>query len=88
VVVNGQQALGYTRDVMDTSPLVERWRAFGWDVHTVDGHDAAAIVDTLEGLPDGGGRPHAIVARTVFGRGVSFMEGRIEWHYLPLDESQ
>jgi transketolase len=66
VDVNGQQALGYTREVLDPGPpLRERWAAFGWDVHE--------------------GRPHVLLAQTVFGRGVSFMESRIEWHYLPLE---
>ena len=88
VDVNGQQALGYTRDVMDLSPLEERWRAFGWDVHTVDGHDCGALRSVIDGLSRGRGRPHALLAQTVFGHGVSFMEREIEWHYLPMDDLQ
>jgi transketolase len=84
---NGQQALGYTRDVLDLEPLQERWSAFGWDAHVVDGHDHEALRDLLVGLePEG--RPHIVVARTTFGRGVSFMGGRIEWHYLPMTDEQ
>ena len=45
VDLNGQQALGYTKDVLDLSPMAERWRAFGWDVHEVDGHDPVALAD-------------------------------------------
>jgi transketolase len=87
VDVNGQQALGYTGDVLDLAPLDERWRAFGWDVHVVDGHDCdamRAVIDALEPT----GRPHVLLAQTVFGRGVSYMERRIEWHYLPMDDVQ
>ena len=86
--LNGQQALGYTRDVMDLSPLEERWRAFGWDVHTVDGHDCGAMRNVIDGLSTGRGQPHVLLAQTVFGHGVSFMEREIEWHYLPMDDLQ
>jgi transketolase len=48
--VNGQQALGYTRDVLDLEPLAERWKSFGWDVHEVNGHDRQALGDTVQGL--------------------------------------
>jgi transketolase len=85
--VNGQQALGYTRDVMDPGPPArERWAAFGWDVHEVDGTDPDAIARAIDALDmTSSGRPHVLLAQTVFGRGVSFMESRIEWHYLPLE---
>lgn len=84
--LNGQQALGYTRDVLDLSPMAERWRAFGWDVQEVDGHDPDALRDSLTDLE--GERPHVIVAHTTFGKGVDFMESRIEWHYLPMGDDQ
>jgi transketolase len=84
---NGQQALGYTRDVLDLS-LEAQWRAFGWDVHDVDGHDVTALVDTVLGLDTVSGPPHVLVARTTFGNGVSFMEGQIKWHYLPMTDSE
>ena len=88
VDVNGQQALGYTRDVLDLSPLEERWRAFGWDAHTVDGHDTVAMRAVIDGLEPGEGRPHVVLAQTVFGHGVSFMENEIRWHYVPMDDEQ
>lgn len=88
VDVNGQQALGYTRDVLDLEPLGDKWRSFGWDVHEVDGHDLEALTSALEGLDLAKGRPHILLAHTVFGRGVSFMESRIEWHYLPMSDSE
>ena len=87
VDVNGQQALGYTRDVLDLEPLAARWSSFGWDAREVDGHDHEAIRAALE-QESAEGKPCVLVARTEFGHGVSFMTNRIEWHYLPLDEEQ
>lgn len=88
VDLNGQQALGYTKDVLNLSPLTRRWEAFGWDVHDVDGHDSRQLADVIADLDLIGGPPHVLVARTVFGRGVSFMEGQIAWHYLPMSDDQ
>ncbi len=88
VDLNGQQALGRTEQVLSLDPLAERWRAFGWDVHEVDGHDAAGLADTLGGLDPHAGAPHVLVARTVFAKGVSFMEGQLGWHYWPMSDSQ
>ncbi len=88
VDLNGQQALGYTPDVMNLTPLDERWRAFGWDTRVVDGHDAAGLAGMIDGLDVGSGPPHVLVARTVFGRGVSFMESRIRWHYYPMSDDE
>ena len=85
---NGQQALGFTRDVLDLAPLAERWRAFGWDAHDVDGHDPAGIAATIRELDHKSGPPHVLVARTVFGNGVSFMESRIRWHYMPMSDEE
>jgi len=85
---NGQQALGYTEKVLDLSPIADRWRAFGWDVREVDGHDTAAISKTIEGLDVRSGPPHLIVARTIFGKGVSFMQNKIKWHYLPMTDEE
>jgi transketolase len=84
VDLNGQQALGYTRDVVDLGDVEEKLSAFGWSTQIVPGHDQEELGAALE-APDEG-RPHAIVARTTFGYGVSFMESQIKWHYLPLDE--
>jgi transketolase len=88
VDVNGQQALGYTKDVIDLSPMADRWRAFGWDVHEVDGHDADALERAIAGMDTSDGPPHVLLAGTTFGSGVDFMQSRIEWHYLPMDADQ
>jgi transketolase len=84
VDVNGQQALGFTRDVLSMAPLADKWRAFGWEAHEIDGHDAARIAAHIRALPTRSGPPHVLLANTTFGKGVSFMEGRLEWHYLPM----
>lgn len=81
VDANGQQGMGRTRDIVDLEPLPDKWRAFGWSVREIDGNDVAAIAATLDALPFEGGRPNAVVARTVKGKGVSFMEDDVLWHY-------
>jgi transketolase len=88
VDVNGQQALGHTRDVLDLAPLGDRWRAFGWDVHEVDGHDVESLRATVDALDTASGPPHVLLAQTTFGKGVSFMEGQVPWHYWPMDDDQ
>ena len=82
---NGQQALGYTRDVLDLSPLGARWAAFGWDVVEVDGHDHEALAAALR---EPAAAPRVVVARTTFGKGVSYMEGELKWHYWPMSDAE
>jgi transketolase len=86
VDLNGQQALGYTRDVLDLEPVAERWRQFGWSIEEVDGHDLQQLTRCLAAEADPHAPPRLVLARTTFGKGVSYMENRIEWHYLPLSE--
>jgi transketolase len=82
--LNGQQALGYTQDVLDTAPLAEKWKAFGWQVKNVDGHSVEEIKSAIQSCEQESTRPHALIARTTFGKGVSFMENKIKWHYWPM----
>ena len=77
---NGGQIDGQVHDVMDLEPLGDKLRAFNWDVQTIDGHDFAAIEKALANAQKAGGAPHAIIAKTIKGKGVSFMEGNIAWH--------
>ena len=86
--LNGQQAFGYTADVLEIDDVGRRFEAFGWRVTDVDGHDHDALAAALGGRSDADEPPHVVVAHTTFGRGVSFMERRIEWHYLPLSDDQ
>jgi transketolase len=87
VDANGQQALGRTASILDLEPLEVKWTAFGWQTRVVDGHDVDAMRMALTVPPDAD-RPLAIIARTLAGRGVSFMEGQVTWHYLPLTADQ
>jgi len=78
---NGLQITGHTEDTVGLEPLADRWRAFGWAVREVDGHDLAALRDALGTVPAEPGRPTVVLARTVKGRGLPFVEGRRESHY-------
>jgi transketolase len=86
--LNGQQALGYTKDVLALAPMAARWAAFGWDTHEVDGHDVAAMTSVIENLSFESGAPHVLVAHTTFGKGVSYMENQIKWHYWPMSDEE
>ncbi len=83
---------GRTEEVMSPEPLADKWRAFGWNVAEIDGHDPQAILNAFAALPPpDSDRPSIIIARTVAGKGVSFMEGDFAWHlgYLaPEDEAR
>ncbi|WNJ90035.1 transketolase [Bosea sp. 685] len=85
---NKIQSFGSVAEVSDLHPLAEKFRAFNWGVHELDGHDHAALVETLSGPPPREGRPTAIVAHTIKGKGISFMEGQLLWHYRNPDVAQ
>jgi transketolase len=78
---NKIQSLGHVADVLKLDPLAEKWRAFGWSAREVDGHDPEALRAALESVPFEPGRPSCLVAHTIKGKGVSFMEGELAWHY-------
>ena len=78
---NKIQSLGLVKDVMNLDPLADKFRAFRWAVQEVDGHDHEAIRDALQGVPWEKGRPSVLIAHTVKGKGVSFMEDQLAWHY-------
>ncbi len=87
VDVNGLQIDGQTADVMPSEPLDKKFEAFNWNVIKVDGHDVAAIAEALEKAKTLKGKPTAILAKTVKGKGVSFMENDAGWHgKAPNDE--
>jgi transketolase len=88
VDMNGQQALGHTKDVLDLESMTDKWRAFGWDVHDIDGHDSEGLTQTIAALDHSSGPPHVLLARTVFGKGVSYMEGLVRWHYMPMSDDE
>ena len=78
---NKIQSLGSVREVLDLEPFAEKWSAFGWEVEELDGHDVQSLADVLSGVPFKRGRPSCVIAHTVKGKGVSFMEDRLLWHY-------
>jgi len=78
---NKWQATGRSEQVLALNPLADKWRAFGWSATEVDGHDMPALVRLMNGVPDGSGKPVAVIAHTVKGKGVSFMEDDNNWHY-------
>jgi transketolase len=78
---NKIQSFGSVKEVLDLEPFADKWRAFGWAVREVDGHDLAQVKDTLAAVPFEPGRPSLVLAHTVKGKGVSFMEDRLAWHY-------
>ena len=83
---NTLQITGHTRDVCNSEPIDAKFRAFGWEVRTVDGHDVAALTDVLARVPETG-KPTCVIANTVKGRGVRFMENVVKWHHgVPSDE--
>ena len=84
---NGQQALGKTADVLQMEPQAERWQSFGWRPIEVDGHDPVALQAAFAEAVRGE-IPSVVLARTSAGKGVSFMEDKVEWHYLPMTDEQ
>jgi transketolase len=78
---NQLQISGATAQVNEPEPLADKWSAFGWAVRRTDGNDIAGLVDTLGALPFAAGKPGLLIADTVKGKGVSFIEGRAEWHH-------
>jgi transketolase len=84
---NGLQQGDATERTMGLEPLADRWRAFGWAVAEVDGHNMGALIQRFDVLPLERGRPSCVIAHTHKGRGVSFIEDRVEWHHrVPTDE--
>ena len=78
---NRWQATGRSEEIMAISPLAEKFAAFGWSACEVDGHDISALADTMKAAPNEPGKPTALIARTVKGKGISFMEDDNNWHY-------
>ncbi|WP_199614010.1 transketolase [Paenibacillus alkalitolerans] len=78
---NRLQISGSTEDVMGLEPLDDKWRAFGWHVVSVDGNDIGGLLDAFRAVPEKTGKPTLVLADTVKGKGVSFMENQVKWHH-------
>ena len=85
---NKIQAFGTVKEVLDLEPLADKWRAFRWAAREIDGHDYEQIEDALTNVPFEPGKPSVIIAHTVKGKGVSFMENKLAWHYKSPDKEQ
>jgi transketolase len=78
---NKWQATARSNETLMLAPLCEKWAAFGWDAGEIDGHDVGALAKAMQHIPNGSGKPVALIAHTVKGKGVSFMEDDNNWHY-------
>ena len=78
---NKWQATARSDETLMLAPLRDKWAAFGWDACEIDGHDIAALAEAMQRVPNGSGKPVALIAHTVKGKGVSFMEDDNNWHY-------
>ncbi len=85
---NGLQIDGFVKDVMNTMPYESKLEAFGWNVVSIDGHNVEEILDAFDKAREAKGKPTAIVAKTVKGKGVSFMENQAGWHGKAPNEEQ
>ena len=84
---NQLQITGPTNEVCSTDPLPQKWESFGWAVTEIDGNDIAALTAAFDALPFEKGKPSVIIANTIKGKGVSFMENQIKWHHgVPSEE--
>jgi transketolase len=88
VDANTAQQTGYTRDVLPTEPKADKWAAFGWEVQEIDGHRYEELLPALRKAGQGGDKPHCIIARTLKGKGVSFVEKDYHYHGKPLTEEE
>lgn len=84
---NKIQSFGSVAEVLNLDPFADKWRSFGWHVEEIDGHDLDVLERVLGAVPATSGKPTVVIAHTVKGKGVSFMENKLEWHYRsPSDE--
>lgn len=85
---NGLQAFGTTAEVLNTDSLAKKFESFGWLVKEVDGHDISDLITVFDKLPAGKGKPVAIIANTIKGKGVISLENKLESHYSSLNKEQ
>jgi transketolase len=85
---NGLQVNGRTTEIMNSEPLVEKYKAFGWEARSINGHDFNEIYEALSNLPFKAGKPSAIIADTVKSKGLDFAEDKYEFHHWHFKESE
>ena len=82
---NKIQSFGYTNEVINQEPVVDKWKSFGWNVIEINGHDFTELIDAFNKKQT---NPKVIIAHTIKGKGVSFMENKLEWHYKSPSETE
>ena len=85
---NNCQVDGFTQDICNIDPVDEKWQSFGWHVQTIDGHDISQIEGALANAKSVPGKPHIIIANTIKGKGISYMENKPEWHARAFNEEE
>lgn len=85
---NGQQQDGWGKDIMNSEPLMDKWKSFGWHVIDIDGHDLHQVLEAFDEAKSTKGRPTVIIARTVKGKGVALLENNTNFHGVPLKPEQ
>jgi transketolase len=85
---NKIQSFGTVKEVLDLEPLADKWRAFRWAVREIDGHDRGQIAGAFDAGPTEPGRPSVVIAHTVKGKGVGYMQDKLAWHYKSPDPEQ
>jgi transketolase len=85
---NKIQSFGRVSEVLNLDPLPAKWQAFGWNVLDVDGHNHQQLIESLQADTDAEGRPTVLLCNTVKGKGVSFMQDELAWHYKSPNEEQ
>jgi len=88
VDMNGLQNDGYTREIMSMESMPDKWKAFGWNVLSVDGHNIVQVINAIDTAKSFAGKPTVILCKTVKGKGVSFMENVVDFHGKAPDEEQ
>ena len=85
---NKIQSLGTVKAVLDLEPFAAKWRAFGWSVREIDGHNLSEVEAALSAVPYQPAKSSCVIAHTVKGKGVSFMENQLLWHYRSPDSEE
>lgn len=85
---NKMQALGKSKEILNLEPLAGKWRSFGWAVKEIGGHDIESIIKVLKKVPFAKNKPSILIAHTTKGKGVSFMENKLLWHYKSPDRKE
>ncbi len=85
---NSLQIDGAVKDIMGIEPLMEKWKAFGWNVMSADGHDFESLLSAFSSAEEVKGQPTMVIAKTVKGKGVSIFEGKVKYHGTPPSDEE